>query len=57
MYSVFHCFSDIQAVLLHGRECEGFSCRILCFIVSLFSLHRSLFYRGLLSWHSSNEVK
>ena len=49
MYSVFHCFSDMQAVLLHGRECEGFSCCILCFIVSLFSLHRSLFYRGLIA--------
>ena len=48
MYSVFYCLSDVQAVLLHGRECEGSSCFILCFIVSLFSLHRSLFYRGLI---------
>ena len=48
MYSMFHCFTDVQAVLLHGRECEGSSCCILCFIVSLFSLHRSLFYRRLI---------
>ena len=47
MYSVFHCFSDIQVVLLHGRECEGFSCCILCFIFSLFSLHRSLYLQKI----------
>ena len=42
MYSLCHCFSDIQAVLLY-MECEGGSSYyILCVIVSL--IYRLFFF-------------